>query len=279
LEDALRLLADLGYRGVFLTLDVHHLDPFAPDLPGRVAQVSRWLSELDLAVVVETGARFLLDPRRKHWPVLLSREGAERREAFLMTALRVGRDLDARCVSLWTGGNPQGLEEREVLGRLTESIGRLLREADTCGVDLALEPEPGMWVEDVAGFHRLREACGRPTRLRLSLDCGHLLVTGEGEPADVIRREREHLSCVAIEDMKRGVHEHLPFGEGDLDLPPLLLALAEVGFDGVVAVELGRHGHEGPYQAERSRDVLRSFGVPFGEDASRGTGEDPAGRS
>ena len=32
LEDALHILADLGYRGVALTLDYHALDPYAPDL-------------------------------------------------------------------------------------------------------------------------------------------------------------------------------------------------------------------------------------------------------
>ena len=32
LPDALAMLADCGYDGVALTLDVAHLDPFAPDL-------------------------------------------------------------------------------------------------------------------------------------------------------------------------------------------------------------------------------------------------------
>ena len=31
LDDALALIADAGYDGVAVTLDIHHLDPFAPD--------------------------------------------------------------------------------------------------------------------------------------------------------------------------------------------------------------------------------------------------------
>ncbi len=265
LGDALRLLSDLGYRGVFLTLDVHHLDPFAEDLAGRTAHTRSLLEALDLLPVVETGARFVLDPKRKHWPNLLSTDGADRREAFLRTSIDVARDLGAPCVSMWSGTNTDGLSESDAFAKLRGALERLLAHADDANVDLAFEPEPGMLVERVDQFHRLREDLGSPERLKLSLDCGHLLVTGEGEPHDVLLKERDHLACVAIEDMRRGVHDHLPFGEGDLKLEPLVAALAEIGFDGVVAVELGRHSHEGPAQAARSRDVLQALGVPFGE--------------
>ena len=78
LEDALAILADLGYGGVALTLDYHVLDPYEPDLPRRVASVRDLLERLGLRSVVETGARFLLDPRRKHQPTLISPEGEER---------------------------------------------------------------------------------------------------------------------------------------------------------------------------------------------------------
>ena len=62
LEDALDLISEAGYDGVALTLDVHHLDPFAPDLEGRAAELSRRLNRLELGCVIETGARYLLDP-------------------------------------------------------------------------------------------------------------------------------------------------------------------------------------------------------------------------
>ena len=263
LPEALNLLADLGYRGVFITLDVHHLDPLSGGVRDEVAAIKSILHTLDMEAVVETGARFILDPRRKHHPNLLSREGADRREAFLRSAIDIANELEAPCVSLWSGGNHDGLAEDEAYAILGGALGRLLDHAERAGVDLAFEPEPGMLIERVDQFHRLRDQLDGPRRLKLSLDCGHLLVTREGRPEDIIRAEKELLACVAIEDMKTGVHQHLPFGEGDLDLPPLIEALSEIGFAGVVAVELAPHSHEGPYQAARSRDVLQGLGVPF----------------
>ncbi len=38
LDDALALISEAGYDGVALTLDHHHLDPYAPDLAGRAAR-------------------------------------------------------------------------------------------------------------------------------------------------------------------------------------------------------------------------------------------------
>ena len=40
--------------------------------------------------------------------------------------------------------------------------------------------------------------------------------------------------------MARGVHVHLPFGTGDMDLPSILDALEAIAFSGLVCVELSR---------------------------------------
>ena len=46
------VFAALGYRGVGLTLDVHHLDPFAPDLLGRAAAVRQRLERHNMRLAV-----------------------------------------------------------------------------------------------------------------------------------------------------------------------------------------------------------------------------------
>ncbi len=263
LEDALDVLARLGYGGVSLTLDVQHLDPFAPDLAARVAHIRARLDRLGLSVVVETGARFILDPMRKHHPTLLSREGSERRREFLCLAIDVARDLGAEGVSLWAGARPADMSDGEAWDRLLIGLDQVLDHGSRAGVRVGLEPEPGMLVDTVAGWRRLAERLGGRERLGLSLDIGHLLVNGEAEPADVIRAEAPHLVTVAIEDMKRGIHEHLPFGEGDLDLPTTLAALRDCGYGGLVAVELARHGHDAVRVATACREVLAKHGVSF----------------
>jgi len=68
----------------------------------------------------------------------------------------------------------------------------------------------------------------------------------DGAIADRVREFAPRLFNVHIEDMQPGVHEHLPFGQGTLDFPPLIAALREVGYAGGLHVELSRHSHAAP---------------------------------
>ena len=262
LEDAIEILAGLGYRAITLTLDVHHLDPFAPDLRGRTAALKKRLAALDLGVVVECGARFLLDSRQKHRPSLLDPGGALR-EGFLRVAIEVAADLGADCVSFWSGARPDAMPAGEAFVRLRDVVGRLVEYGARAGVDLAFEPEPGMFVETVAAFGQLHAALGAPKRLGLSLDVGHILVTAEGDPATIIREQKDRLFTVALEDMRPRIHEHLPFGEGEIDLAAVIAALHEARFARIASVELPRHGHDAVRWATHSRDRLLETGVSF----------------
>jgi sugar phosphate isomerase/epimerase len=259
LDDALALLADLGYDGVGLTLDHMHLDPLAPDLAARTRRLAHRLDALGLTVTVETGARYVLDPRRKHGPSLLDAapDDRARRVDLLVRAVQVAADLGAHAVHCFSGSIPPGTDPDTAWTRLAETLTPVLDTATTAGVPLAIEPEPGHLLATLADFHHLRTALGDPPALGLTLDIGHCQCLEPLPPADCVRAAGPWLRHVQIEDMRRGVHEHLPFGDGDIDFPPVLAALADTGYRGLTVVELPRHSHAGPHFAERSLPFLR----------------------
>ena len=257
LGDALEVLADLGFDGVALTLDHAHLDPLGPGLAHRVAAAAALLREHDLDVVVETGGRYVLDPRRKHHPTFVSDEGRQRRIDLVATALRIAPDLGARVVSCWSGTLPSSATAEQGRARVEEAVTRLLPVAQAAGVTLALEPEPGMFLERVGDVVGLIERLGRPESLGLTIDVGHLTCSEDALPAEVIRSAGDLVVNVQVDDMRRGVHEHLPFGQGEVDLPDVLAALADIDYDGLVHVELPRHSHAAPVLAAHSLRALR----------------------
>lgn len=254
LSDALRVLADLGYDGVALTLDHQHLDPFGPDLARRVTGVAADLDRLDLAVVVETGARFLLDSWRKHSPTFLDPDRARRVE-FLTRAVKIAADLGAEAVSFWSGNKPADLEPEKAWAYLADGCAEVLKAADEHDVRLGFEPEPGMLVEDLDGYFELSGRLGDPDRFGLTLDIGHCRCTESASVPDCVRRALPRLVNVQIDDMRRGTHEHLEFGRGEIDFPPVLAALAP--YSGLVAVELPRDSHAAPRIARESLEFLR----------------------
>ncbi|SDR86674.1 Sugar phosphate isomerase/epimerase [Paraoerskovia marina] len=258
LPDALALLAELGYGGVALTLDHMHLDPLAPGLADRTRAVASLLDRHGLEVVVETGARYLLDPRRKHEPTLVSDEGRERRVDLLRTAVRVAQDLGSPVVHLWSGVLPPGVPVRVGRERVLAGLEQVLPLAERAGVTLAFEPEPGMVVERVGDLVELRTVLGDPAGLRLTVDVGHLTCVEDAPGPDVIRRVGHLISHVQVDDMVRGVHEHLELGTGEVDLPGVLRALDDVGYAGLAAVELPRHSHAGARIAAESATALRA---------------------
>jgi L-ribulose-5-phosphate 3-epimerase len=240
LDDALELLAGHGYAGIALTLDHVHLEPLVE--LGELRTLRRRLASLGLSCVVETGARFALDPRRKHFPTLMS-EGRERRLELLYRAIDVAAELEAPVVSMWSGAAPAQMAPETAWPRLLDGCERVLARAQRAGVRVGFEPEPGMLVERLDDYDRLERALGFPHGLGLTLDVGHCVCVEDDPPDACIRRAGPALVHVHIEDMVRGVHRHLMFGEGELDTAAALAALGEVDYTGLVAVELSRDSH------------------------------------
>ncbi len=262
LPDAIALLADEGFESVAITLDAGALDPYQDpsELAREIRTVRECLDRAGLRRVVETGARYLLNPRLKHDPTLMDPDPSRRdlRIDFLRRAIGVARELEAECVSFWSGRLPDAIAADAALDRLTSAIGPVLEHAEKASMPLAFEPEPGMFVDTLVMFHRLDERIEHPL-FQMTMDLGHVHCIEQGRVEDHILRWAPRILNVHVEDMVRGVHEHLMFGEGTMEFEPIFAALGECGYRHGVHVELSRHSHMAPEAVRRSRVFLESL--------------------
>lgn len=261
LKDAVAIPVHIGYESVAITLERDLLDP--PDAGGvdnAVRRLAPLVEKAGVSVTIETGARFILDQQCKHQPTLISHAGEDRRRRtdFLKAAVDISAAVSAESVSLWSGSADDDANEDELLERLTVGLGEVLDHAESKNVRLSFEPEPGMFIDTMDRFEQLHARIAYPL-LGLTLDVGHVHCLGDGEVAEHVRRWRDVLWNVHIEDMCRSVHEHLMFGEGEMDFAPIFDALREIDYTGPVQVELPRHSHDAVNTARRSFEFLQRF--------------------
>jgi sugar phosphate isomerase/epimerase len=262
LDDALHVIAELGYRAVALTPDANHLPPFDTS-DAQLRATRALLDQLDLGVVVETGARFVLDPRRKHKPTLIDADATERarRLDFLVRCAEITVALGGDTLSLWSGIPAPDVAPDDGWRWLAEGVVALHERVSPEGVQLAFEPEPGMLVSSLADWERLRDATSLSS-LGLTLDVGHVLCTERISAGDAIRRYAPAVRNVHLDDTRDGVHEHRQIGDGDIDWPDVMRALDEAGFSGIASVELSRHSHAAPEAARTALAALRAAAEP-----------------
>jgi L-ribulose-5-phosphate 3-epimerase len=262
LLDAIEFLADLGYQSIAITLDAGALDPYdePSSLNRQVNLVRDALDRRGLSRVIETGARYLLNPRLKHDPTLMDPDPTRRalRQDFLRRAIDLASILQAEAVSLWSGSAASPVDDGHGMDRLTEEVKRLLDHAERAHMTLAFEPEPGMFIDTLERFGQLDARIRHPL-FQLTLDLGHAHCSNEGDIPDLIEKWRSRIVNIHIEDMVQGVHEHLMFGEGTMDFRSILGALRQIGYARGIHVELSRHSHIAAEAVRKAAAFLKPF--------------------
>ncbi len=234
LDRALGTLGRLGYDSIELCLEREELRP-----SGVNASKAREVKDL----VESCGLR--IHCVSFHGDGTQWAERAEQQKAAVLAAPW----FDVSVVVVNTPSVDEGVSEDEVFGHLT----RLAEIAEGEGVLVAVEPEPGLVVGDVAQMLRAMDRAGRES-LGVNLDIGHAFIT-EADLPQAIRALQGRIYHTHIEDIADEVHKHLVPGEGDIDLPRAFCVLWEVGYRGVVTVDLF-----GPFEdpAEVARRALRA---------------------
>ena len=259
LFDAVELLADIGYA----ERRDHHRShgpvaarPLQSPADPAVAAV---LQQRKMRTVIETGARFLLDPREKHEPTLISRDpaGRRRRIDFYKYAVDTAAELGSDCVSLWSGRLPAGVERSEAIAWLVDGLRQVGEYAARQHVSIAFEPEPGMLIDTMAALGRTAGPIGHGRPLP---DPGHRPPALPGRGSD--RRSDRPLGLATGQRPHRGHAGRRPRAPDVRRrpdrFPPVFRGLSQIGYAGGVHVELSRHSHEAPAAAQKAYDFLQT---------------------
>ena len=262
LEDALLMLAEIGYEGVELAISARH--NFMPDQidPPRRKRLREMLAHLNLGVP----ALFVLEgvltgDRMRHEENLrLIRQVAE-----LAEELGIGPDP---VISMGVGGrSDEWMERREELLKLLEGYAEIASEE---GFVFAVEPHVNAIVDRTERAIWLMERLDNPS-VKLHFDIIHFYLAGE-EVEETVSRLLPYTAHTHVTDVRKlnGKFELVPLGQGELPLLRYVKAMHEAGWEGFITVEVSvmvwsKEGYD-PYKTalasyEALREAFEKTGV------------------
>ena len=241
LDEAIDSIADIGYTGVELMADLHHAYP--PVMDGdRRRDTQSHLSNRKLPVS-NVNAFTLFACGDTYHPTWIESDPAKREQRIehTLACIDLASEFGARTISLQPGGPLIGttMSRDSAACLFAEGINRVLPRAREKNLILAIEPEPGLFIENSAEYLEFKNRFFKSEpNVLMNCDIGHLFCVGD-DPPDVVRRLSEHVAHVHLEDIgKNRVHQHLTPGKGVIDFPAVFRALDDIDYDGWVTVEL-----------------------------------------
>ena len=242
IEETIQRIAAIGYRGMELLADVPHAWPAG--LLEQQKQVIRDCLARHKMAIANVNAFMMnavADPRQPYWhPSWIEPDPNYRtiRREHTKRALALAAELGAPGIQTEPGGPlEKGQSWAEAARVFYDQFMPCVEIAEQCGVNLLIEPEPGLFIER---FEQYLEFAGRigSARVGLNFDIGHAFCVGQ-EPEAWIARMAPHTKHYHIEDIAATrEHRHLIPGRGAIDFAAVLGEIARTGYDGWITVEL-----------------------------------------
>lgn len=241
LTEAVDTIAQAGYRGVEIMADLPHAYPpqFGPaDRQALCSQLRRRRIRAS-----NVNAFTLFAAGDTYHPTWLEADPAERQRRIdhTIAAVHLAADIGAPSVSIQPGGPMigTGLSRDQAGRRFADALTAVLPAAQQRKVKLAIEPEPGLFLQTSAEYLAFKqEFFPGEALLKMNCDLGHLYCVGD-DPVEVIGTMLKEITHIHLEDIsKNHVHQHLPLGKGDMDIPAILEAIDHSTYRGWVTIEL-----------------------------------------
>ncbi len=222
---SLEILKSLGFDGVEICLEN---DDMAPDelAPEKIRAVRDRVIALGLAPYSIS----------YHKDYVYSDAYFEMTKDAIQMTPEFGTDL-----FVFSGPAKRTGDERE-WSQMVERTRELADVAESNDVILAEEFEPNFVVGTTADLLRLFAEVASPA-LAANLDLGHTFLC-DPDPMAAIRAIGDRIVHCHVENMARGIHDHLVPQDGDMDLRAYLQALDGIGYRGPLSLDLYKYEYE-----------------------------------
>lgn len=170
-------------------------------------------------------------------------------------AIRVAADLGAPPVIITGAFRNEEIPFEEQWKLQIQKTKELCKVAEAEGIRLALEFEPGFVIDSTEKMLKAFAEINSPV-LKVNADIGHMFLQDQN-PMKSIELCGQYIIHAHVENMAKGIHNHLVPYEGDMDLPAYIKKLRETGFDGCASLDVYQYDYESI--AEASVHYLRSI--------------------
>jgi sugar phosphate isomerase/epimerase len=247
-EDAIRRIAGLGFRAVeLIAWDREALDEYYT--PQRIQSLRQLLADEGLEL-----SEFVSTPRG-----MASANAATRERALehFKRQVEVGVALGARLINSvapapfdmavpritekhlaqeWRLETEAGLDWQQNWQDYVDFMRSACAICEDAGVGYALEPHPYRWMRNAASMLRLIDHVDSPA-LGMNFDPSHLFPMGEISEM-VVYEVGDRIFHTHLSDNDGTSNAHWRPGKGKIDWREVLRALRDVGYTGVLSIEL-----------------------------------------
>lgn len=167
---------------------------------------------------------------------------SEEKLRAVINAVKVAAKLGAKQMIINGAIRKEEIPFEEQWNKFIENTKLICAEAEKQNVYLAMEFEPGFVVDNTEKMLKAFKEIHSPMLL-VNADIGHVFLQDEN-PMEALEKCRGLIVHAHLENMAKGVHNHLVPREGDMDLKAYLGKLKELGFDGNASLDVYQYDYE-----------------------------------